>query len=469
MVTMRPETRRRGLWQVLQDHDADLLKRQNDEQSELLRREHQKIVSEVHEEVVAILKRDHTLEGKTTEIQQRIRELVPEILRRKKLNLGPAHTNLIIQDIINEVTGYGPLEELLKDPTVTEIMVNNYKTVYIERNGKIERTNVTFEDDEHVRHVIERIVAPLGRRIDESSPMVDARLPDGSRVNAVIPPLAIDGPNITIRKFPDKRLTDEDLIAFGTATREMLEFLAACIRTRKSIVVSGGTGSGKTTLLNVLSNFIPEDERIITIEDSAELRLKHMDNGNLIRLESKPPNIEGKGEVTIRDLVKNSLRMRPDRIIVGECRGGEAADMLEAMNTGHEGSMTTLHANNPWDAISRLEMLVLQGAPELPHAVVRYNIAKAIDLIVQQSRLQDGSRKIVSIAEVGWRKKDNNIHLREIFRFVQTGVDENGKVIGKHVATGHKPSFLQEMKAKGLYVDESIFEVPQPSEGGQKE
>ena len=278
-------------------------------------------------------------------------------------------------------------------------MVNNAKNVFVEQNGKIRRVQVEFDDDDHVRHVIDRIIAPLGRRIDESTPMVDARLPDGSRVNATIPPIAIDGPNITIRKFPEERLYAEDLIAFGSATRQIMEFLEACVRGKRNIVVSGGTGSGKTTLLNILSNYIPLTERLVTIEDSAELRLRHMEKGNLIRLETKPPNIEGKGEVTIRDLVKVSLRQRPDRIIVGECRSGEAYDMLQAMNTGHDGSLTTVHANSPRDCITRLESLVMQGS-DLPHKVVRYNIGHAIHLIIQQSRLQDGSRKIVSVTEV---------------------------------------------------------------------
>lgn len=452
--------RRRGLLEVLQEQDATWLEQQQSDRDNETKREHQELKAKVHQKVVESLRKSMNDDASPSAIRAEIRELVPRILEQMEAGVT-SHTQIedIIQHVIDEITGFGPLEALLKDPTVTEIMVNNHKTVYIERNGRNERTNIEFADDEHVRHVIERIVAPLGRRIDESSPMVDARLPDGSRVNATIPPLAIDGPNITIRKFPDKRLTGEDLLSFGSATQEMLEFLAACIKGRRNIIVSGGTGSGKTTLLNILSNFIPIDQRLITIEDAAELRLAHMDNGNIIRFESKPPNIEGKGEVSIRDLVRNSLRMKPDRIIVGECRGQEAVNMLEAMGTGHEGSMTTIHANNPWDAVSRLELLVLQGAPELPHAVIRHNIASAVDLIVQQSRLQDGSRKITSVAEVtGVSRKGDRVNLRELFRFKQTGIDEGGKVVGEFVATGHKPTFLEELKAKGIYVDESIFE-----------
>lgn len=473
----RPLGRRRGLLEVLQEQDANWLEQQQSDRDNETKREHQELKAKVHQKVVETLKQTRSEDANPNATRAQIRKLVPQILDQMEAGITSIpQIEDIIQHVINEVTGFGPLEELLKDPTVTEIMVNNHKTVFVERDGKVQRANIEFSDDEHVRHVIERIVAPLGRRIDESSPMVDARLPDGSRVNAAIPPLAIDGPNITIRKFPEERLSGDDLISFGSATPEMLDFLAACIKARRSIVISGGTGSGKTTLLNILSNFIPIGERLITIEDAAELRLAHMDHGNIVRFESRPPNIEGKGEISIRKLLKNSLRMRPDRIIVGECRGEEAVDMLQAMNTGHEGSMTTIHANNPRDAIARLEVLVLQGAPELPHAVVRRNIASAVDLIVQQTRLQDGSRKITSIAEVTGvsqpRRGELRVNLRELFRFEQTAVDENGKVIGRFVATGHKPSFLNEMRAKGIHVDETIFERSEGdfnSEGGVKE
>ena len=360
------------------------------------------------------------------------------------------------KEMLDEVVGLGPLEDFLRDDEVSEIMVIHKDLIYVEKKGKIVETDKRFSSDAALMAIIERIVAPIGKRIDESQPLVDARLKDGSRVNAIIPPLALKGPCLTIRKFGKKNLTVEDLISFGTLNKQMAIFLELCVKGRKNIIISGGTGSGKTTLLNVLSSFIPEDERIITIEDAAELRLPQK---HVVSLESKPPNVEGKGEITIRDLVKNALRMRPDRIIVGECRGGEALDMLQAMNTGHAGSMTTGHANSPDDILRRLETMVLMSGMELPIRAIRDQIASAIDIIVQQQRLSDGSRKITSITEVLGIDDDYNIITEEIFRFEQAGIDSEGRVIGKHTATGYLPSFLAEFKARGIPVPEDLFRV----------
>ena len=349
------------------------------------------------------------------------------------------------------------LQELLEDETVTEIMVNGHRDIFVEREGKVFRWQGHFESRQKLEDVIQQIVARVNRVVNESSPMVDARLEDGSRVNAVIPPLALDGSLVTIRKFPSKKLTDEDLIKFGSLTRPMALFLREAVRARRNILVSGGTGSGKTTLLNILSQFIPEKERIITVEDSAELKLSHE---NLCRLEARPANVEGQGRITIRDLVINTLRMRPDRIIVGECRGAEALDMLQAMNTGHDGSMTTCHANNPRDALSRLENMVMMAGFELPSSAIREQIASAIHLIVQQTRLADGSRKIVKITEVTCRE-GSTILLQDIFSFDQEGFDEKFRVIGHHTATGNIPRFIDELRQSGdLELDMSVF-VPE--------
>ncbi len=360
------------------------------------------------------------------------------------------------KEMLDEVVGLGPLEDFLRDDDVSEIMVIHKDLIYVEKKGKIVETDKRFSSDAALMAIIERIVAPIGKRIDESQPLVDARLKDGSRVNAIIPPLALKGPCLTIRKFGKKNLTVEDLISFGTLNKQMAIFLELCVKGRKNIIISGGTGSGKTTLLNVLSSFIPEDERIITIEDAAELRLPQK---HVVSLESKPPNVEGKGEITIRDLVKNALRMRPDRIIVGECRGGEALDMLQAMNTGHAGSMTTGHANSPDDILRRLETMVLMSGMELPIRAIRDQIASAIDIIVQQQRLSDGSRKITSITEVLGIDDDYNIITEEIFKFEQVGIDSEGRVIGKHTATGYLPSFLADFKARGIPIPEDLFRV----------
>lgn len=358
------------------------------------------------------------------------------------------------QALLDELIGYGPITPLLRATDISEIMVNGPDRVFLESKGRLYETGVRFFNDRHLQQIIHRIVDPLGRHIDEACPLADARLPDGSRVNAVIPPLALDGSSLTIRKFADKKLQTSDLIGFGSMTEAMALFLEEAVRSRQNIIVSGGTGSGKTTLLNVLSEFIPEGERVITVEDSAELKLSHK---NLVRLEARPANIEGKGRVTIRDLVINTLRMRPDRIIVGECRGAEALDMLQAMNTGHDGSLTTCHANSPRDALSRLENMVMMAGYELPSSAIRDQVASAVNLIVQQNRLVDGSRKIVAITEVTGRESDV-ITMQDIFVFKQEKIDENGHVVGMHTATGNIPYFVERLReAGGLKLDMGVF------------
>ena len=382
------------------------------------------------------------------------------IKRHLKSAYGQARLNLpediqrgIFQDVLNDMLGYGPIQPLLDDPDVSEVMVNGPKKVYIEKHGQLMRTNVTFDDDAHVMQVIDRIILPLGRRVDPDSPTVDARLSDGSRVNAIVRPVALDGPSITIRKFRKDKLQIAQLVEYGSLTQSMADFLRACVLARLNIVVSGGTGSGKTTLLNVLSGFIPENERILTIEDAAELQLQQ---DHVLRLETKTANVDGSGETTIRDLVRNSLRMRPDRIVVGECRGGEAFDMLQAMNTGHDGSLTTLHANSPRDALSRLETLVLMAGMDLPIKVVRQQISSAVDLIVQQTRLRDGTRRIMAITEVAGMESDI-IVLTDIFKFEQTGIGEGGKVLGEVKATGIRPMFSARLEVAGYKLGAEIF------------
>ena len=361
--------------------------------------------------------------------------------------------DLLIEDVLNEALGLGPLEEYLDDDGITEIMVNHAEQIYVEKNGRLTLCDKTFSSQKAVMGVIERIVAPIGRRIDESSPLVDARLKDGSRVNAIIPPLALKGPSLTIRKFKKEMLGPKELLDFGTITSGMVHFLKMCVEARKNFIISGGTGSGKTTTLNIISNFIPEGERIITVEDAAELQMHHE---HWIQLESRPPNIEGKGEVAIRDLVRNTLRMRPDRIIVGECRGGESLDMLQAMNTGHDGSLTTAHANSPRDVLARLETMVLMSGMELPIKAIREQIAAAIDIIVQQTRFSDGSRKITHISEVTGMEGDI-ITLQDIFTFRQEGFDENNNVAGRFVSSGFIPRFYEDLQRRGIPVDMSIF------------
>jgi pilus assembly protein CpaF len=375
------------------------------------------------------------------------------IYEQTKLKIPEDLKKQIFDQVLNDILGFGPIQILLDDPDVSEIMVNGPKKVFIEKKGQLTRANVVFDDDEHVIRIIERIITPLGRRVDADSPTVDARLPDGSRVNAVIRPVAIDGPSITIRKFRKDKLKAEDLVNYGSMTQSMADFLQACVKARFNIVISGGTGSGKTTLLNVMSGFIPENERIITIEDAAELQLQQ---DHVMRMETKTANSDGLGAVTIRELVKNSLRMRPDRIVVGEVRGGEALDMLQAMNTGHDGSLTTVHSNSPRDALSRMETLVLMAGLDLPLKVVRQQISSAIDVIVQQTRLKDGQRKVTAITEVAGMEGDLVV-LTDVFKFVQTGVDTDGKVIGELKPTGIRPNFMPRLEAAGLKLGAEVF------------
>lgn len=370
----------------------------------------------------------------------------------RNIPLNKFEKDRLIKEIIQEAKGYGPLDPLLEDPTISDILVNGAKNVFVEKNGKIYKTNVTFKDNQHLRNIIERIVSKVGRRIDEKSPMVDARLADGSRVNAIIPPLAIDGPSLSIRKFKQDAGSIESLLAWGSLTKEMAETLSIAVKAKLNIVISGGTGAGKTTLLNSLSSRIPNDERIITIEDSAELALQQE---HIVRLETRPPNIEGTGQITARDLVINALRMRPDRIVIGECRGAETLDMLQAMNTGHDGSLTTLHANSPRDALSRLETMAMYSGIDLPEKNIKSQIASAIDLIIQVSRLQDGSRKISSVSEITGME-GNVISMQEIFVFEQTGL-ENQKVIGHHSSTGIRPKFVEKLKGKNLSIPSEYF------------
>ncbi|MEO7717852.1 MAG: CpaF family protein [Capsulimonas sp.] len=417
------------------------------EMTELKQKIHKRFVKDSEDDIAAVsrLSREALTEQIRVQTNQVIQEegiTLPQTLRRQ-----------LLDSVVSEIIGFGPLEALLKDEAVTEVMVNSAHQIYVERKGKLTRAVETFEDDAHVLRIIERIVAPLGRRIDESSPMVDARLPDGSRVNAIIPPLAIKGPSLTIRKFAKDPYKSDDLVRFGTVTPQMVEFLRACVYGRLNIIVSGGTGSGKTTTLNVLSSFIPDDERIVTIEDAAELQLQQ---DHVVTLESRPSNLEGKGEVSIRQLVKNSLRMRPDRIIVGECRAGEALDMLQAMNTGHDGSLSTAHANTPRDAVARLETMVLMAGTALPVKAIREQIASAVQLIVQQGRLRDGSRKITHITEVQGMEGEVVV-LQDIFRFEQRGVDANGKIIGEMRPTGLRPKFMTTLTAQGINFPKDLF------------
>jgi pilus assembly protein CpaF len=390
--------------------------------------------------------------GNQVEVRREIEETFGRALDDEGLALTRAERTRMLEQIIDEIVGLGPLEPLLRDESITEVMVNGARQVYIERGGKIELTAVTFQNDEHVMRIIDRIISPIGRRIDESSPMVDARLVDGSRVNAIIPPISLVGPVLTVRKFAASPLTTDDLIRFGTATPEMFDFLRACVEARLNVFVSGGTGSGKTTMLNVLSSFIPNDERIVTIEDAAELQLRQE---HVVTLEARPANIEGQGAVPIRELVRNALRMRPDRIIVGECRAGEALDMLQAMNTGHDGSLSTGHANTPRDMLSRLETMVLMAGVDLPLRAIREQIASAVDLIVHQDRLRDGTRKIVNITEVQGMEGDV-IVMQDVFVWEQTGIIE-GQVQGRLRPTGVRPRFAEKFAASGIHLPPGLF------------
>ncbi|MCR4401993.1 MAG: CpaF family protein [Firmicutes bacterium] len=410
---------------------------------------HERLVKEIDNELLR--KTDSPTDRQ--KLASEVEAVASKVLDEEPLPLIRSERAQVISEVIDDVLGLGPITPLLEDDSVTEIMVNGPNNVYVERSGRLERARVCFRSADHVMHIIERIVSPLGRRIDEASPMVDARLPDGSRVNAIIPPISLVGPCITIRKFAREPFTIDDLVRFGTLTREMAQFLDACVKARLNIVVSGGTGSGKTTTLNVLSSFIPHDERIVTIEDAAELQLRQE---HVVTLEARPPNLEGKGAIAIRDLVRNALRMRPDRIVVGEVRSGEALDMLQAMNTGHDGSLTTGHANSPRDMLARLETMVLMAGMDLPLRAIREQISSAVDLIVHQARLRDGSRKITHLTEVQGMEGDV-ITMQDIYVFEQTGVDEQGRVTGRFKATGIRPKFLERFEAMGIPLQPGMF------------
>lgn len=427
-----------------------------DKFAELRQASFEEVRRSLHAQLIAEmnLKQISALQMADKNLRKRADEVLDRLLEQRQHDIPREYDLALLKKaVVDSALGLGPLESLLADPTVTEIMVNAPDHIYIERKGKVQLAEMTFTGRDEIYTVIERIVGPLGRRIDESSPMVDARLPDGSRVNAVIPPLALDSPTVTIRKFPSRKMSADDLVGFGAFTQTMVDFLRLCIVSRKNVLISGGTGSGKTTLLNILAGFIPDDERIITIEDSAELRLPQE---HVVRMETRPPNIEGKGEVTIRDLVKNALRMRPDRIVVGECRGGEALDMLQAMNTGHDGSMTTAHANTPEDMLRRMETMVMMTGMELPLKAVRDLVFTAIDVILQIARLSDGTRKVVSISEVS-SMYEGEIRLQEIFRYTRTGITAEGRVSGRFEATGIIPDFVEELRQAGQGVDMGMF------------
>lgn len=387
--------------------------------------------------------------------RQAVIDLMLQSYQSLNINLSKTIRDQLFREIMDDLLGFGPLQPLLDDPDISEVMVNGKDNVFVEKKGLLTKINVQFENEDQIYRIIDRIILPLGRRIDPDSPMVDARLPDGSRVNAVIPPVTIDGPSITIRKFGKGKLTMEQLIKFGSLTSNMAEFIKACVVSRLNVIVSGGTGSGKTTLLNAISGYIPEDERIVTIEDAAELKLQQV---HVVRMEAKPPNTEGKNAVTIRDMVRNSLRMRPDRIVIGEVRGGECLDMLQAMNTGHDGSLTTLHANAPRDAISRMETMSLMAGMELPIKVVREQIASAVDLIIQLSRMKDGSRKVTYITEVCGMEGDTVV-MSDIFKFDQTGIGDDGKIIGELKPTGIRPLFSPRLEANGFKLGPEVFGV----------
>jgi len=432
---------------VLKPHSPPVESPEAKARRELKNRIQQRLVQDIDAKLLTNTREMN--DQQRAEIQQKILEALA-----KEENVPPLERDAIVADLYAEIIGYGPIQPLLDDPEVSEVMVNAPHMVYVEKKGKLILTDVQFASDQQVLQVIEKIVAPLGRRIDEGSPMVDARLPDGSRVNAIIPPLALKGPSITIRKFSKKPITIEQLVEWGTLSKSMAMFLEACVKARLNVVVSGGTGSGKTTTLNVLSSFIPDDERIVTIEDAAELQLRQ---DHVVSLETRPPNIEGKGEISIRHLVKNALRMRPDRVVVGECRGGEALDMLQAMNTGHDGSLTTGHANSPRDMISRLETMVMMSGMELPVKAIREQIASAVDLIVQVTRLKDGARKITQITEVQGMEGDVVV-LQDIFMFRQIGVNPEGKVLGNMGPTGIRPKFFDRLVEHGCEVPDEVFE-----------
>ncbi|WP_432648036.1 CpaF family protein [Mitsuokella sp.] len=417
---------------------------------EIKQRIHQRIVDEMTPAEQAMLS---SVNQDPHQVETLISDYCQRVLDENPFSIPQGEKPRLIADIRDEVLGLGPIEALRKDDSITEIMVNGPRQVFVERMGKLELTDAKFHDTAHLMNIIERILTPLGRRVDESSPLVDARLEDGSRVNIIIPPLSLVGPCLTIRKFSKTPLSVDNLISFGTMDEKMATFLRACVKARINILVSGGTGSGKTTTLNVISSFIPDGERIVTIEDAAELRLQQQ---HVVTLEARPANLEGKGAITLRDLVRNALRMRPDRIIVGEVRTGEALDMLQAMNTGHDGSLTTAHANSPRDVLSRLETMVMMSGLELPERAIREQISSAIDLVIHQARLRDGSRKITYITEVQ-KMEGTTITTQDIFRFEQTGFDNNGKILGRFVPTGLQPSFLEKFEISGIKLPEGFF------------
>ena len=417
--------------------------------------DYQQTKSDLHRKILDRLNLEKLGRAASETAREEVLAIVRNVIASESIPLSFAERERLAREILDEIFGLGPLELLLQDPTISDILVNRYNRVYIERAGKLELTTLSFKDDQHLMQIIDRIVSRVGRRVDESSPMVDARLPDGSRVNAIIPPLAIDGPCVSIRRFGRDRLTSRDLVANHTLTEPMIQLLAAVVRGRLNVLISGGTGAGKTTLLNVLSAFVPDTERIVTIEDAAELQLRQE---HVVRLETRPPNIEGRGAVKQRQLVINSLRMRPDRIIVGEVRGEEAFDMLQAMNTGHEGSLTTVHANSPRDALSRVENMVSMANLNLPDRAMRQQIASAINLVVQIARLSDGTRKVISISEVTGMESDI-VTMQEIFRFERRGLDPNGTVRGAFRATGIRPNFNERLAAAGQRLPFSLFEV----------
>jgi pilus assembly protein CpaF len=412
---------------------------------QLKQRIHSKLVDKLD------LSKVSELEGEV--LRREIRLVVEHLCDSENALLNRSERERLVNEVLDETFGLGPLEMLLKDPTISDILINGPKNVYCERRGKMEKTNVTFRDNDHLMQIIDRIISKVGRRVDETCPMVDARMLDGSRFNAIIPPLALDGPAVSIRRFGTNPLKLEDLLNFKAFTPEMVMLLEGAIKARLNIIISGGTGSGKTTLLNTLSSFIPNNERIITIEDAAELQLQQ---DHVVRLETRPPNIEGKGAITATDLVRNALRMRPERIIIGECRGAEALDMLQAMNTGHEGSMTTIHANSPRDAIARLETMIMMAGFELPLKAMRTQIASAVDLIVQAARLQGGARKITYITEVVGMEQDTVV-MQDIYRYEKLGLDENGRAYGRFVATGIRPTFMPRLEAAGVRLPASAF------------
>src|SRR5688572_12487516 len=425
-----------------------------DQRQHAVRQQYLDLRANVHRKLLGRLNLEALAQTDRSRAESEIRALLSQLLGEETTPISMSERESLFSEVLDDVFGLGPLEPLLRDPNVSDILVNTYHHVFVERGGVLERVSASFQDDQHLLRVIDRIVSRIGRRIDESSPMVDARLADGSRVNAIIPPLAVDGPLLSIRRFPSERLKGDRLVAFKSLTQPMLEFLTQCVRCRLNILVSGGTGAGKTTLLNILSGFISDRERIVTIEDAAELQL-HQEH--VARLETRPANIEGKGAIRQRQLVINALRMRPDRIVVGEVRGEEALDMLQAMNTGHDGSLTTVHANTPRDALSRIETMIAMGATHLPERAMRQQIASAVQLVVQQSRLSDGTRKVTSIAEITGMEGDV-ITMQEIFAFEKIGLNEEGRVIGRFKATGVRPKCAERLRAAGVILPASMFE-----------